>query len=93
MNQTINEIKSFLQGIPIADVINELERFRNDERKSVQKIVEQYRKKYYKFTDEIKRLENISYYEEKYYEKGVNFIAGIDEVGRGPLAGDRKSDV
>ena len=49
MNQTINEIKSFLQGIPIADVINELERFRNDERKSVQKIVEQYRKKYYKF--------------------------------------------
>ncbi len=87
INQTVDEIKSFLQGIPTADIINELERFKNDERKSVQKIVEQYRNKYYKFIDEIKRLENLSYYEEKYYEKGIKFIAGIDEVGRGPLAG------
>lgn len=87
INQTVDEIKSFLQGIPTADIINELERFKNDERKSVQKIVEQYRNKYYKFIDEMKRLENLSYYEEKYYEKGIKFIAGIDEVGRGPLAG------
>lgn len=26
-------------------------------------------------------------YERKYLEKGCNFIAGVDEVGRGPLAG------
>ena len=26
-------------------------------------------------------------YERKYMEKGCKYIAGIDEVGRGPLAG------
>ena len=26
-------------------------------------------------------------YENKYYEKGCNYIAGVDEAGRGPLAG------
>ena len=26
-------------------------------------------------------------YERKYYEQGLTYIAGVDEVGRGPLAG------
>ena len=26
-------------------------------------------------------------YERKYWSKGINYIAGIDEAGRGPLAG------
>ena len=26
-------------------------------------------------------------YENKYYNKGYNYIAGVDEVGRGPLVG------
>ena len=26
-------------------------------------------------------------YEKKYYEKGFGYVAGVDEVGRGPLAG------
>lgn len=30
---------------------------------------------------------NLYSYEEKLYEDGCNFIAGIDEVGRGPLVG------
>ena len=31
-------------------------------------------------------MDNISY-ERKYFNKGLKFIAGVDEVGRGPLAG------
>lgn len=30
---------------------------------------------------------NLYHYENQLYEKGVNYIAGIDEAGRGPLAG------
>ncbi len=30
---------------------------------------------------------NLYHYEHLLYEKGVNYIAGIDEAGRGPLAG------
>lgn len=36
---------------------------------------------------EIERLIELSKYEEKLYEEGYNSIAGIDEAGRGPLAG------
>jgi ribonuclease HII len=36
---------------------------------------------------EIERLEKLSIYEKMYYQKGYNIIAGMDEAGRGPLAG------
>ena len=31
-------------------------------------------------------MDNLEY-ERKYYAKGKKFVAGVDEVGRGPLAG------
>ena len=34
-----------------------------------------------------KRLAEMKQYEEKLYESGISYIAGVDEVGRGPLAG------
>jgi len=33
------------------------------------------------------KLEKMLFYERALWEKGVNFIGGVDEVGRGPLAG------
>lgn len=36
---------------------------------------------------EIERLTKISEYEKKCYENGYKYVAGIDEAGRGPLAG------
>ncbi|MBQ6992186.1 MAG: ribonuclease HII [Clostridia bacterium] len=36
---------------------------------------------------ELARLENLKNYENKLYMEGLNYIAGIDEAGRGPLAG------
>jgi ribonuclease HII len=36
---------------------------------------------------ELQRLRLMSKYENEYYKKGAVYIAGIDEVGRGPLAG------
>jgi len=33
------------------------------------------------------RLKQLKEYEEKVYNTGIKYIAGIDEVGRGPLAG------
>ena len=36
---------------------------------------------------EEKRLELLKEYEKKLHEKGIKYIAGIDEAGRGPLAG------
>ena len=36
---------------------------------------------------ELNRLLQLLSYERKWYEKGMNYIAGVDEAGRGPLAG------
>ena len=32
-------------------------------------------------------FQEITQYEKKLYDKGIKYVAGIDEVGRGPLAG------
>lgn len=37
--------------------------------------------------DEIVRLQDMMQYEEEAYQQGYRIIAGIDEAGRGPLAG------
>ncbi len=37
--------------------------------------------------EELARLEELSKYEKEYYKKGYKYICGIDEAGRGPLAG------
>lgn len=36
---------------------------------------------------ELNRLTNLKEIDNKIYETGVNYICGIDEAGRGPLAG------
>ncbi|MGB9809905.1 MAG: ribonuclease HII, partial [Caldanaerobacter sp.] len=36
---------------------------------------------------EMKRVEEMSFYEKALYKKGFNLIGGVDEAGRGPLVG------
>lgn len=36
---------------------------------------------------EFERLQKLKEYENKLYDEGLNYIGGIDEAGRGPLAG------
>lgn len=59
----------------------------SDTRLGVQKAIEQTHKRLQKEQLEEERLEKMLFYEKEAYEKGYQFIAGIDEVGRGPLAG------
>ncbi|MBY4966792.1 ribonuclease HII [Streptococcus suis] len=58
-----------------------------DERAGVQTAIKKRRKELEKEAAEDARLEAILSYERALYENGVECIAGIDEVGRGPLAG------
>lgn len=59
----------------------------NDTRSGVQTAIKQRRKAIQADLDEDERLENMLRYEKELYLKGIDLIAGIDEVGRGPLAG------
>lgn len=58
-----------------------------DERAGVQAAIKKRQKELEKEVAEDARLEAMLFYEKALYENGVEFIAGIDEVGRGPLAG------
>ncbi|HFI0043684.1 TPA: ribonuclease HII [Streptococcus suis] len=58
-----------------------------DDRAGVQAAIKKRQKELEKEAVEDARLEAMLSYEKALYENGVELIAGIDEVGRGPLAG------
>ena len=80
----ISEVKEILAGEPGPDQVAELAA---DERSGVQKLVAAYHKRQEKLRLEQQRFTEMLAYERKYYDQGAQYIAGIDEAGRGPLAG------
>ncbi|NQP33503.1 ribonuclease HII [Streptococcus suis] len=83
---TIKEVTALLAQVDSLDspVWDQLAQ---DERAGVQAAIKRCRKELEKEAAEDARLEAMLFYEKALYENGVEFIAGIDEVGRGPLAG------
>lgn len=62
-----------------------IENYRADGRTGVQKLVEQAEKRLQKLEAEKRRIYELQAYEREYAQAA--YICGIDEVGRGPLAG------
>ncbi|MFT9496456.1 ribonuclease HII [Anaerosolibacter sp.] len=58
-----------------------------DERNGIQKLGESLSKKLDKHIKEKERIRTLWYYENEVFKSGVKIVAGIDEAGRGPLAG------
>ncbi len=54
---------------------------------TVGKLLERYYKLQEKHNKEIERLQNMLSYENRARQEGYSYIAGVDEAGRGPLAG------
>ena len=65
----------------------ELMLLENDPRASVAKLLQQWKKRCQKESEEALRLEALFAYEKKLNALGCKAVAGIDEAGRGPLAG------
>ncbi len=83
---TIKEIKEQLSLICQLDdpFFAELEQ---DSRSGVIQAIAKRKREIQKRLDEDERLEGMLAYEKELNEQGIDLIAGIDEVGRGPLAG------
>ena len=58
-----------------------------DGRAGVQAAISKRKRELQKQVDEDLRLEKMLAYEKEQYAQGIDLIAGVDEVGRGPLAG------
>ena len=83
---TIKEIKEQLASIQRLDdpLLTEWEQ---DSRSGVIQAIAKRKKEIQKRLDEDERLEGMLAYEKECYAREIELIAGVDEVGRGPLAG------
>ena len=83
---TIKEIKEQLAQIQQLNdpLFSELEK---DDRSGVIQAVAKRKREIQKCLEEDERLEGMLAYEKELYGQGIQLIAGVDEVGRGPLAG------
>ena len=83
---TIKEIKGALAGLTDLADPRWID-FEADSRSGVQTAISQRKKAIVAEKAEDERLETMLRYEREAYNQGFQLIAGIDEVGRGPLAG------
>lgn len=85
MAEKIDAIKAALSNASPDELETVIARYAEDTRGSVVKLIEQARKRKEKFLAECARVDGMLVYEREY--GAYNIVCGIDEVGRGPLAG------
>ena len=82
----ITEIQKEYKKVPIEGLPDFIEEYISDGRPGVSKIIGVAQKRMEKLRIEKERIEKLKEYENQYWDT-VSYIGGIDEVGRGPLAG------
>lgn len=81
---TISKIKTILKQKPSPEFIKKLT---NDQRKGAQAQLKSYLRRLDKIEKRKVLFEERFSFEKKYWNEGFSYVAGIDEAGRGPLAG------
>lgn len=86
MEKKIADIKNELESADISNIDDVLNQYREDARSGVVKLIAKYDREKEKLVKERERSYEMRNYERQYGEE-FHAICGIDEVGRGPLAG------
>lgn len=81
----ISDIKEEFAASNIEGYADLIAKYSYDERAGVINLIKRYQKEIDKHNKEVERTYNMQAFERKYGE--YQYICGIDEVGRGPLAG------
>ncbi len=85
MEQKISAVKAIFQAAETEKLPELISLYEKDERSGIQKLLEAARRRIQALETEKERTEVMKRYEYEYEKYG--FVCGIDEVGRGPLAG------
>lgn len=85
--RSVKEINEIVEALSPDEYLKYIDVLKDDERKSVKNIAIKLAKRLDKMRAENDRLELINMFENEGYAKGYTLIGGIDEAGRGPLAG------
>ena len=85
-SMTLSQLKKLIQEK------NQIENFfidelKNDSRKGTTKLAEKCIQKNKQFREEQERIESLKKIEKDLHNKGYDYIAGVDEAGKGALAG------
>lgn len=83
---SVQEIKIVLQHASYEELPEYIREFQADERAGVLREVERAKKRLEQWHAELERIEAMKSFEYQYW-KEYDYVCGIDEVGRGPLAG------
>lgn len=83
--ESISSIKADMSRLKETELPEFINKYKDDSRAGVITIVKRAEKKYIAYENELKRTYELQAFERKYSD--YQYICGIDEVGRGPLAG------
>ena len=85
MSDSVNSIKNEFERSDEVNLDRLIEKYKSDERSGVQALVRRFSQKKEYIRSERERLEKMRVFERQYEKLGL--VCGIDEAGRGPLAG------
>lgn len=85
MEQKIREIQEIFQAAQISELPSLIQTYEQDGRSGVRTVVERAKKQIAAYEAERRRTEQMKCFEREY--EALGYVCGIDEVGRGPLAG------
>jgi ribonuclease HII len=83
----MKELEGVLSECTYEDFLRIKEELLNEDRKGIQNIILKTERKFDKQFKKIEEYKKRRLYEDKLLQTDIRFIAGVDEVGRGPLAG------
>lgn len=86
-SMSVSEIKHYVDELKPQMQFEVVQKLLTDKRAGVKKIGELLMHKQEAAEKEKQRLTQMMKFENELYAQGLNYIAGIDEAGRGPLAG------
>lgn len=86
-DRSVAVIARTLSAASIEDLPRVIRKFSRDERAGVQQAVAGARARLARYTAEDDRVRALSAFQRELHDSGVMIVAGIDEVGRGALAG------
>ena len=84
INETLSRIEAMLKESPAMETIKLLEK---DTRSGVKKLLAKYYRMLEAQQKALERAEALLLEERRLWDQGIEYIGGIDEAGRGPLAG------
>lgn len=81
------EIESHIQNMDVDTALKYLHKLQEEYNTSLDRLVQKIEKKKAALEKEVNRYKEMCKFENEAYTNGYNMVAGVDEAGRGPLAG------